>query len=109
MRTTFFSIAAFVAIILSTPSCVEKSSKYKVLLNERDSIASEYQNLESDYNVTLDIINEVEAGTVRYFETVSLKPFLQHQSKCCIIFYYQDVFLHMRTKIVIFIRNKQQK
>lgn len=62
MRTTFFSIAAFVAIILSTLSCVEKTSKYKALLNERDSVASEYQNLESDYNVTLDIINEVEAG-----------------------------------------------
>ncbi len=68
MRTTFFSIAAFVAIILSTPSCVEKSSKYKVLLNERDSIASEYQNLESDYNVTLDILNEVEAGLAQIRE-----------------------------------------
>jgi chromosome segregation ATPase len=62
MRTTFFSLVAVVAIILSTPSCVESTGKYKSLLNERDSIALEHQNMESDYNTTLDMLNEVEAG-----------------------------------------------
>ncbi|HQB27928.1 MAG TPA: hypothetical protein PLO29_03160 [Paludibacter sp.] len=68
MRTTFFSIAAVVAIILSTPSCVEKTGKYKALLNERDSIAYEHQNLESEYNAALDILNEVENGFAKIRE-----------------------------------------
>ncbi len=61
MKTRFFLISVTV-LVFATSSCVEHSGKYKTLLSERDSIALEHNNLESDYNTTLGMLNEVEAG-----------------------------------------------
>lgn len=50
------------AMLLGTVSCVESSSKYKALLAQRDSLSTQAQTLEGNYNQTLEALNEVEAG-----------------------------------------------
>jgi chromosome segregation ATPase len=58
-----FKFLAVIAILaLTTVSCVEKSGKYKTLLASRDSLQTRAQTLETSYNETLDILNEIEAG-----------------------------------------------
>jgi len=54
--------AIFVALTLLTVSCVEKSQKYKTVVAQRDSIAIEKQALDSSYNQTLSLLNEIETG-----------------------------------------------
>jgi hypothetical protein len=51
-----------VAVCTLTASCVETSSKFKSLLAERDSLQTQAQTIEDNYNETLDILNEVENG-----------------------------------------------
>ncbi len=56
----FFSIIA--ALTFLTVSCVEKSDKYKAAIAQRDSLAVEKQVLDSNYNRTIDILNDIETG-----------------------------------------------
>jgi hypothetical protein len=56
----FYVIIAALALI--TPSCVENSGKYKAVIAERDSLEIVKQALDSNYNQTLVILNDIEAG-----------------------------------------------
>jgi len=56
----FYAIIA--ALVFVTASCVENSGKYKALVAQRDSIAMEKQALDSNYNRSLVILNDIENG-----------------------------------------------
>jgi hypothetical protein len=56
----FYSIIA--ALVFITASCVENSGKYKAMVAQRDSLEHVKQVLDSNYNQTLAIVNDVEAG-----------------------------------------------
>ena len=56
----FYSIIA--AILFTTASCVENSSKYKAVVAQRDSLAVEKQATDSNYSKTLAILNDIDAG-----------------------------------------------
>ena len=56
----FYAIIATFALISS--SCVEHSGKYKAVIAQRDSIAFEKQALDSSYNQTLTLLNDIETG-----------------------------------------------
>lgn len=56
----YFFIIATLAFI--TTSCVEKSDKYKSAIAQRDSLAIQYQLLDSSYNQTIDILDDIEKG-----------------------------------------------
>lgn len=54
---------AFLALItLLSASCVERSNKYITAVAQRDSIALEKQTLDSNFNQTITLLNEIEAG-----------------------------------------------
>jgi len=53
---------AFIAV-----SCVENSGKYKAAIAQRDSIAIQKQALDSNYNQTVALLNDIENG----FATIS--------------------------------------
>ena len=59
---TFKFYAIIAAIVFGTASCVENSSKYKALVAQRDSIEMVKQALDSSYNQTLGIVNDIESG-----------------------------------------------
>lgn len=61
MKTIKF-LAVITVLTLTAASCVEKSGKYQTLLAERDSLKTEATSLETDYNETLKILNDVENG-----------------------------------------------
>lgn len=50
------------AAIITTTSCVESSSKYKTVVAQKDSLQTSMNTMESDFNETLQILNEVEEG-----------------------------------------------
>ncbi|MDP4276769.1 MAG: hypothetical protein Q8914_03955 [Bacteroidota bacterium] len=54
--------AIFAALAFITVSCVEHSGKYKAVIAQRDSLAIEKQALDSSYNQTLALLNEIETG-----------------------------------------------
>ena len=54
--------ATIVALVFITASCVENSSKYKAVVSQRDSLEQVKQILDSNYNQTLVILNDIEAG-----------------------------------------------
>lgn len=56
------SIALLTMFTLLTASCVERSNKYITAIAERDSIALEKQTLDSNFNQTITLLNEIEAG-----------------------------------------------
>ncbi|MDR3652989.1 MAG: hypothetical protein P4L34_08470 [Paludibacter sp.] len=56
----FYAIIAALALI--TTSCVENSAKYKAAIAQRDSIAQVKQALDSNYNQTLVVLNDIETG-----------------------------------------------
>ena len=60
MKTTKLFIATAI-FLLATTSCVEKSNKYQAVLAERDSLRANEQLLMDEFNITLDIINEIDA------------------------------------------------
>lgn len=63
----FFALLTVLAFI--SVSCVESSDKYKSIVAERDSLNRVNASLDSTYNQTLEIINDVEAG----FSTINKK------------------------------------
>lgn len=56
----FFAIIA--TVVFLTASCVENSTKYKAVIAQRDSLATVKQALDSNYNQTLVILNDIETG-----------------------------------------------
>lgn len=56
----FFAIISVFAFIAS--SCVESSEKYKAVIAQRDSLALEKQAVDSNYNRTITILNDIETG-----------------------------------------------
>jgi len=54
--------AIFAALAFLTASCVENSGKYKTAVAQRDSLAIEKQALDSNYNQTIALLNDIEAG-----------------------------------------------
>ncbi|HEY5590468.1 MAG TPA: hypothetical protein VIK55_05570 [Paludibacter sp.] len=56
----FYAIIA--ALAFATASCVENSGKYKAAVAQRDSLAIEKETLDSNYNQTIALLNDIEAG-----------------------------------------------
>ena len=56
----FYALIAVIAF--STASCVENSGKYKAIVAQRDSVAQVNQALDSNYNQTLVVLNDIENG-----------------------------------------------
>ncbi len=52
----------FAALVFLTVSCVENSEKYKTVVAQRDSITLEKLALDSSYNQTITLLNEIEMG-----------------------------------------------
>jgi len=63
----FYAIIA--ALAFMTASCVENSSKYKAAVAERDSLAVAKQAVDSNYNQTLAILNDIETGFAEINQT----------------------------------------
>jgi chromosome segregation ATPase len=61
----FYAIIATLAVL--TTSCVENSGKYKAVIAQRDSISIQKQALDSNYNQTVALLNDIENG----FATIS--------------------------------------
>jgi len=61
MKTIKF-YAIITALVLMTASCVERSGKYKAAIAQRDSLEQVKQALDSNYNQTLVILNDIETG-----------------------------------------------
>lgn len=57
-KTVTFLSVALAALLLS--SCVESSKKYKALVAEKETLVMENQKMESEFNTTMGILNEVE-------------------------------------------------
>jgi len=58
----FSFLAVLTAVLVVASSCVEKSEKYQSMVAERDSLQLQAMNIETSYNETLNILNEVEEG-----------------------------------------------
>lgn len=56
----FYAVITVLAFV--TVSCVENSSKYKTAVAQRDSLALAQQALDSNYNQTLVLLNDIESG-----------------------------------------------
>ena len=56
------SYAIIASLVFITASCVENSSKYKALISQRDSLEHVKQALDSNYNQTLVVLNDIENG-----------------------------------------------
>lgn len=56
------SYAMIGALLFITASCVENTEKYKKAIAQRDSLAIEKQVLDSNYQQTLVLLNEIETG-----------------------------------------------
>jgi chromosome segregation ATPase len=61
MKTIKF-YAFIAALVFVTASCVENTEKYKDVVAQRDSLSIENQVLDSNYNQTLVLLNEIETG-----------------------------------------------
>lgn len=61
MKTIKF-YAICTAIVLITASCVENSEKYKAAIAQRDSLEVAKQILDSNFNQTLVVLNDIETG-----------------------------------------------
>jgi len=59
---TFKFYAIIAALVMTTASCVENSGKYKAVVAQRDSIAQVSEALDSNYNQTLVVLNDIENG-----------------------------------------------
>ena len=56
------SYAIIAALVFMTASCVENSGKYKAAIAQRDSLEQVKQALDSNYNQTLVVLNDIETG-----------------------------------------------
>jgi chromosome segregation ATPase len=56
----FYAVIAVLAFL--TTSCVENSDKYKAVVAQRDSVENVKRALDSTYNETLNVLNDVENG-----------------------------------------------
>lgn len=61
MKTIKF-YAFIMSLAFMTASCVENSEKYKDVIAQRDSLAIEKQALDSNYNQSLVLLNDIETG-----------------------------------------------
>jgi predicted nucleic acid-binding Zn-ribbon protein len=61
MKTIKF-YALITALVFLTASCVENSGKYKAVVAQRDSLEQVKQALDSNYNQTLIVLNDIETG-----------------------------------------------
>jgi DNA repair exonuclease SbcCD ATPase subunit len=59
---TFRFYAIITTLALMTVSCVENSEKYKSAIAQRDSLELVKQALDSNYNQTLVMLNDIETG-----------------------------------------------
>lgn len=68
------SILVLIVAVLGLSSCVESSKKYKALVKERDSLMTVASNVTTDFESSLQTINEIEAAlqTVREAENIIL-------------------------------------
>lgn len=55
-------LAIIVAVVVTTVSCVENSSKYKSIAAQRDSLLIKSNSMEQEYNDMVDILNDIENG-----------------------------------------------
>ena len=53
---------AIITALVLTVSCVENSGKYKAAVAQRDSLVIEKQVLDSNYNQTISLLNDIENG-----------------------------------------------
>lgn len=56
------SYVIIAALVFTTASCVENSGKYKTAVAQRDSLEQVNQALDSNYNQTLVVLNDIENG-----------------------------------------------
>ena len=56
----FYAVIAVLAFALT--SCVENSGKYKAAVAQRDSLTMLTKTLDSNYNESLVLLNDIEAG-----------------------------------------------
>ena len=56
------SYVIIAALVFTTASCVENSGKYKSAVAQRDSLEQVNQALDSNYNQTLVVLNDIENG-----------------------------------------------
>ena len=56
----FYAVIAVLAFAMT--SCVENSGKYKAAIAQRDSLAMLKQSVDSNYNQSLVLLNDIEAG-----------------------------------------------
>jgi len=68
---TFRFYVMMAAVALVTVSCVENSSKYKAAIAQRDSLAVQKQALDSNYNQTITLLNDIETGFSEINQTES--------------------------------------
>jgi len=61
MKTIKF-YAVITALVFMTASCVENSQKYKDVVAQRDSLEMVKQALDSNYNQSLVLLNDIETG-----------------------------------------------
>ena len=66
---TFRFFVIISALAFATVSCVENSGKYKSAVAARDSLAQEKQALDSSYNQTLVLLNDIETGFAEINQT----------------------------------------
>ena len=66
---TFRIFVIISALAFATVSCVENSGKYKSAVAARDSLAQEKQALDSSYNQTLVLLNDIETGFAEINQT----------------------------------------
>jgi predicted nuclease with TOPRIM domain len=61
MKTLKFYVIAL-SLVFVTASCVENSDKYKAVVEQLNSLEMEKQALDSNYNQTIALLNDIETG-----------------------------------------------
>lgn len=61
MKTVKFYVIAL-SLVFVTASCVENSDKYKAVVEQLNALEMEKQALDSNYNQTIALLNDIETG-----------------------------------------------